>query len=148
MSAWTGKPCVGCGGKKGPKYVDLKYCGRCTHKVRKVNSDVAHRRRVATRYNIGIDDYDRLLEIQSGRCAICQWATGKSRRLSVDHDHKTERVRGLLCRPCNDLLGHARDDVEFFVRAIAYLTSPPAGGLPGTPTPTRSALHGDSGAES
>jgi hypothetical protein len=46
--------------------------------------------------------------------------------LSVDHDHKTLLVRGLLCRPCNDLLGHARDDPEFFTRAKVYLEKPPA----------------------
>jgi hypothetical protein len=47
--------------------------------------------------------------------------------LSVDHCHETGIVRGLLCQPCNrDVLGHARDDTEFFERCIEYLNSPPA----------------------
>jgi Recombination endonuclease VII len=44
--------------------------------------------------------YDRLLAEQGGVCAICG-ATPKTRRLHIDHDHKTGRVRGLLCHRCN-----------------------------------------------
>lgn len=72
------------------------------------------------------DDYDRLYAAQDGRCAICRRATGKTRRLSVDHDHATGKVRGLLCRPCNQMLGHARDEELFFMRAWLYLNDPPA----------------------
>lgn len=77
--------------------------------------------------------YDKLLEIQGGRCAICQRAKGITRRLAVDHDHKCCKVtpacgkcvRGLLCKPCNRMLGHARDDPMFFLRAYHYLINPP-----------------------
>lgn len=126
MSAWTAKPCVRCGNAKGPKYADKKYCYWCTSRERKDASTRAHRARVAKVYGIPADAYDRLYEAQDGLCAICRRATGKTRRLSVDHDHATGKVRGLLCRVCNDLLGHARDDVEFFARAIRYLYDPPA----------------------
>lgn len=67
-----------------------------------------------------------MLKVQGGACAICRRATGKTRRLAVDHDHQSGQVRGLLCKPCNRLLGHARDDVEFFERAGDYLSEPPA----------------------
>ena len=56
---------------------------------------------------------------------MCRWANGRTRRLSVDHDHKTGKVRGLLCRPCNNHLGLARDDVDYFRRGIEYLEDPP-----------------------
>jgi hypothetical protein len=46
------------------------------------------------------EDYDRLLAAQGGGCAICK-APPKTRRLHVDHDHKTGAVRGLLCHRCN-----------------------------------------------
>ena len=46
------------------------------------------------------DEYARLLEAQGGGCAICG-NTPKTRRLDVDHDHKTGKVRGLLCHRCN-----------------------------------------------
>jgi recombination endonuclease VII len=44
--------------------------------------------------------YDELLEAQGGHCALCP-ATPKTRRLNLDHDHATMRVRGLLCHRCN-----------------------------------------------
>ena len=47
--------------------------------------------------------YDRLLEQQGGHCALCP-NTPKTRRLDVDHDHRTMTVRGLLCHRCNRAL--------------------------------------------
>lgn len=91
-------------------------------------------------YGITAQEYQALMVEQGGRCAICRRATGASRALSVDHDHKVERetgstreaVRGLLCRPCNDLLGHLRDDTLALLRACDYLAHPPAGDVLGT----------------
>ena len=78
-------------------------------------------------YGITADQYWSLFRYQGGKCFICQRATGKRRRLSVDHDHKTGRVRGLLCNPCNrDVLGHLRDSVAALERAVTYLKHPPA----------------------
>lgn len=48
-------------------------------------------------------DYERMLEAQGGGCAICE-TKPKTRRLHVDHDHRTGRVRGLLCFRCNRFL--------------------------------------------
>jgi len=72
-------------------------------------------------YGLGAGDYERLWAAQGGVCALCLRATGRTRRLSVDHDHLTGQVRGLLCRPCNNVLGHARDDADFFLRCLTYL---------------------------
>jgi hypothetical protein len=79
-------------------------------------------------YGITGEEYWRIHEAQGGHCYICQRAKGTGRRrLSVDHCHETGIVRGLLCQPCNrDVLGHAKDDVQFFERAIMYLEFPPA----------------------
>lgn len=129
MSAWTNKPCVRCGKNKGPKFSEKKYCYRCTTAVKKDAQTKAHRSRVAKVYGIQPDDYDKMYAAQDGKCAICRRATGLTRRLSVDHDHATGKVRGLLCRVCNDLLGHARDDVDFFYRAMQYLINPPANSI-------------------
>jgi hypothetical protein len=49
------------------------------------------------------DEYARLLAAQGGHCALCP-NTPKTRRLHVDHDHATGRVRGLLCYRCNRAL--------------------------------------------
>jgi len=54
----------------------------------------------AKQLGISDDDYQQLLEEQEGGCAICG-APPKTRRLSVDHNHRTGKVRGLLCFRCN-----------------------------------------------
>ncbi|WP_432001195.1 endonuclease VII domain-containing protein [Streptomyces sioyaensis] len=95
----------------------------------KRRKEAAHDAWVQRVYGLGAGDYHRLYDLQNGVCAICQRATGKTRRLSVDHDHETGLVRGLLCRPCNSMLGHGRDDPKFFGRAATYLFQPPARGL-------------------
>lgn len=68
--------------------------------------------------------YDRLVAEVGERCAICGRERDGYRRLSIDHDHATDQIRGLLCRPCNMLLGNARDSVEILRAAIAYLELP------------------------
>ena len=80
-----------------------------------------HERRVVKTYDLEAGDYDRLYAEQDGKCAICQWATGKTKRLAVDHDHDTNLVRGLLCGPCNKLVGYFKNSPETFRRAAAYL---------------------------
>lgn len=116
---------MGCNGRKGPKYKDKKYCGRCVLQKKKERSRGAHAKAIEKRYGITADDYERLYQLQGGRCAICRMATGRTRRLSVDHDHRTGEVRGLLCRPCNNILGYYRDDPEAFERGAVYLRSTP-----------------------
>lgn len=98
-------------------------CHRAEQERRKAK---AHEKRVQAVYGLAAGDYQKLYEAQDGRCAICTRATGATRKLSVDHDHATGYVRGLLCRPCNDMLGHMRDQPWAFGRAMNYLTIPPA----------------------
>jgi hypothetical protein len=72
------------------------------------------------KFGLTVDQYTALLESQGGRCAICR-RIDPGRALSVDHDHQSGRVRGLLCSSCNVLLGHAREDPTTLVAAITYL---------------------------
>lgn len=65
------------------------------------------------------EDYDALLAQQDGHCAICP-STPKTRRLHVDHDHKTLRVRGLLCHRCNRTLPNWVT-ADWLRRAAEYL---------------------------
>lgn len=112
-----------------PRPLVQKSGGRCASHWRAEKQrvrDIAHEKRVVKTYGLEPGQYKLLYDFQGGRCAICARATGASRRLSVDHDHKDGRVRGLLCRPCNSLLGHLRDDVRAAYRIVRYLESPPA----------------------
>jgi hypothetical protein len=78
---------------------------------------IRHRQRCA-KYGITPEEYDALVKSQGGACAIC----GRKRKLVVDHDHESGKVRGLLCDPCNLMIGRADDDPGALTRAIVYLT--------------------------
>lgn len=76
------------------------------------------------RYGITLEDYERKLEEQSGRCAICETTEpGGIGTFHVDHDHKTGAVRDLLCFSCNTVLGRFDDNIELLEKAIDYLKS-------------------------
>jgi len=67
--------------------------------------------------------YEVLLAAQGGGCAICgakEQASG--RRLAIDHDHASGKIRGLLCTSCNIVLGRFSDDAQRFTSAARYLT--------------------------
>ena len=79
-------------------------------------------RRYKAVYDITLDDYRNMLNSQGGVCKICKTNADK-RRLAVDHDHTTGKVRGLLCANCNQALGHFNDDPAIMLVAINYLQS-------------------------
>ena len=81
-------------------------------------------------YGISREEFNKMVENQSGVCAICGKPerataknTGKTKCLSVDHDHSTGNVRGLLCSCCNTAIGHLRDDPNLLRKAASYLES-------------------------
>lgn len=80
------------------------------------------------KFGITFDDYQKLLENQNNVCAICKKEEsfvlrGVKHSLAVDHCHNTGKIRGLLCRNCNQGLGLFHDNVEFLNEAIYYLTN-------------------------
>jgi len=60
---------------------------------------------------------------QFGRCAICGGVNDIDRRLSVDHNHDTGEVRGLLCNRCNRAIGLLGDSIDILESAISYLST-------------------------
>ena len=73
-------------------------------------------------YGLTPEDYAVMARKQENRCAICnRWETAKRRYLSIDHDHATGKIRGLLCHKCNILLGMAEDNPQILTNAIEYL---------------------------
>jgi hypothetical protein len=72
--------------------------------------------------NISTFEYAKLLVEQNNACAICGVeATELKRELSVDHNHETNKIRGLLCHHCNIGLGNFRDSTTLLSVAIEYL---------------------------
>lgn len=61
-----------------------------------------------------------MLAAQKGRCEICKRLPG-TKELAVDHDHRTDRVRGLLCFRCNVGIGQFDDSAELLLKAAEYL---------------------------
>lgn len=81
---------------------------------------------IRRQYGITLEDFDNLLKFQNNRCAICQENFGSARRsINIDHDHKTDKVRGLLCSGCNTGLGHLGDNLDGIRRALYYLENTP-----------------------
>lgn len=87
-----------------------------------------HEKREDLKRNYGIDksDYDDILTKQGGRCAICRSSSPgrkSARNFCVDHDHETQRVRGLLCNDCNVGISRLKEDPAVLLNAIEYLTA-------------------------
>ncbi len=88
--------------------------------------DVIRDREFRRKYGIGFPAYQQMLLDQKGVCAICEKPetkieNGTIRLLSVDHNHTTGAVRGLLCANCNLAIGYTCDDVTVLQKAIGYL---------------------------
>lgn len=81
-----------------------------------------------------LEQYNEMFERQNRCCAICKGPetsigskTNKSpKRMSVDHDHSTNKIRGLLCQLCNMMLGASKDNPDILRSAIDYLEEDPA----------------------
>lgn len=71
-------------------------------------------------YGIGLDEYNKMKGEQSSVCAICKEPPKGKRPLVVDHNHRTGRVRGLLCYGCNRAL-HVLESHELLEAAMSYL---------------------------
>ena len=78
------------------------------------------------KYNLTLEEYKQLEIEQNNRCAIClNGVSGMShsnKRLSIDHDHLTGKVRGLLCGNCNVGIGHLKHNPILLQNSITYLT--------------------------
>ena len=78
------------------------------------------------KYGITLEEYNSILLKQNGKCAICEndkVGRNRTKYFIIDHDHKTNKVRGLLCDQCNKGLGHFKDSKELLLKATKYLES-------------------------
>lgn len=105
-------------------------CGTCntksgqaerTKKWRQRHPDRVLDGKLRRMYGISLRTYQDLLSSQQGTCWICKTRPDQN-RLVVDHCHSSKKIRGLLCRKCNNGLGLFNDNIDSLASAIAYLT--------------------------
>ena len=106
--------------EKSPKRVES------AERYKKSHKGVQNRRRgaLSSKYRITEQRYFEILEKQIGLCAICGSDSPRrkgSKNFAIDHNHTTMEVRGLLCHPCNVMIGLAKDNIEVLEMAIKYL---------------------------
>lgn len=89
-------------------------------KAREIGRASEHRRRLK-RYGVTEQWYSDTLKEQVNLCGICLVKLIPGRTTHIDHNHKTNQVRGLLCSHCNLLLGNAKEDIFVLHQAINYL---------------------------
>ena len=117
-------------GRKNDKPDARHYvCKDCTKTRVKANhhADPMKQRRQHLRrtYDISLEEYEQMLELQGGKCALCPKTSPGGRHAQqhwcVDHDHVTGKVRELLCNDCNMVLGIIKDSPEHLGRMITYI---------------------------
>lgn len=79
-------------------------------------------RNYLNKYKISLEDYNDLFNKQNGSCAGCKRHQSEfSKRFAIDHCHKTNKIRGLLCMQCNLTLGMINDNTDVLSNLINYL---------------------------
>lgn len=133
MLSWVSRECETCGKLfrtqvKRVVYGGGRYCSKvCNANYTKAQpkSLKARRNNLKSKYGLTEGEHTERVVRQGGQCAICcQEPTSKNPKYSklvVDHCHKTNRVRCLLCSQCNTMLGMARDEPSVLRAAARYL---------------------------
>jgi len=102
-------------------------CKACTRFYQKQKYDSGESRSTIymRQYGITVEEYDQMVEEQNGCCKICgiDEPGGNRKRFSIDHNHETGEVRGLLCGSCNAALGLFKDNPTILQSAFNYLST-------------------------
>lgn len=82
----------------------------------------AKNQKLLRQYGITLEKYRNMLDFQKGKCIICGKTPAENKKeLAVDHDHKTGKIRGLLCNNCNVAVGFLQDNHELALKIHSYL---------------------------
>lgn len=103
----------------------LPYCNSCWPEVRDSfpsrTKEARRNQYVEWKFGLSPEEYNKRIELQLGGCAICKQPCNVRATLAVDHDHKTNVVRDLLCHRCNMVLGAVNDDELLLFDMMDYL---------------------------
>jgi hypothetical protein len=105
-----------------------RYRDKNKEKIHEYNRKTSEHRKIQDRtralksFGLTAEDYDILFNKQEGKCAICGKHQSELKpALCIDHNHQTNKVRGLLCGKCNRGLGYLNDSIDLLQLAINYL---------------------------
>lgn len=90
-------------------------------RLKELRAATVRRHHLKTRFGLTVEEYDRMWEVQDGRCAVCPRELESGYKTHVDHDHETGTVRGLLCMQCNTSLGKLKEDEEIVRNLLSYI---------------------------
>lgn len=113
----SGRICGYCGSAFVSTSLSRKYCSEdCARTAKSLRESYR-------KYDIEMQEYRRLWLKQNGKCAICRQPerTERNNLLTIDHDHVSGHVRGLLCSHCNRAIGLLQDDPKIIAAAAAYV---------------------------
>lgn len=129
------EPVKSCRNGHNKRYTTTNHCVECCKRAKSDHRkrDPQHTKKLKTKhhlnhnYGISEQDYQNILINQNFVCAICEQPenilhhkNGKPRKLAVDHNHKTNKIRGLLCINCNQGLGKFQDSPDLLRKAADY----------------------------
>ena len=110
--------CIKCMLIVNKKYNTKEYC----HNRYLKTKDRLWKNKLQRDFGITSDEYSKKLKKQRGKCAICDTSIKQNgKNLAVDHNHKTKKIRGLLCNNCNVAIGFLKEDIQKAKNLIKYL---------------------------
>lgn len=136
MHFFPNKPCPK--GHNGLRYTIKGQCKECLRSSTKnkyktnpeywqewryKNIDKCKSADIKRKFGITLIDFESMITAQQGECLICgvEFWSLNIRDVAIDHDHKTGKIRGILCRKCNTGIGMFNDDLKVVKKAVAYL---------------------------
>lgn len=111
-----------CKHNKDGLYHECKICKSEYDRLRNLkNPNDRKSKNLQNRYGITIEKKQQMIADQKGKCAICEAELDNGKHTCVDHCHTTGKLRKILCRHCNILIGHSKENISVLKNAIQYL---------------------------
>ena len=102
-------------------FTHRKQRNEMSKKYQSTHPEKVRAQKLMRKFGINLDEYNTRFIAQNGVCAICKLPPANGRNLCVDHNHETDKVRGLLCDRCNMILGRIGESADILERMSAYL---------------------------